>query len=97
MIFLVALRVPSTCPSASRPLRSRRRIVLATMSRCSAHSFLVGISPGAGMPKPVPWIRAIVNTCTLAPADLASSTVRATAAGGIGRPSEASRIRRKAV
>ena len=36
------------------------------------------------MPNAVPWIRAIVNTWTLAPVGLASSTARATAAGGIG-------------
>jgi hypothetical protein len=45
-IFAVTLRVASTWPSASSPLRRWRLIALSTSLRCAAHSGFVAASPG---------------------------------------------------
>src|SRR5579864_5905445 len=93
-IRFVALRVPTTCPSAETPRFFNSLTASSTIFRCSSHSYFVGSSPGTGSPSPVPQTRAIEKTRTDARYGCASRAASWTAELGIGLPSDASRSRR---
>src|SRR4029077_20655719 len=89
-IFLAALRVPSTCASASTPPALSARTANSAFLRCSSHSRLLGIKPGLGKPKLVPQMRAMIITRTRALLRLAILPASAMASGEKSRSSDAS-------